>query len=47
MTAQQISFKENLEKLYVSQSGTVEHLSHMNSYEMWEKYMPPVLTVES
>ena len=47
ITAQQLTYKEELEKLYKSQSATIEKLSHMNEYEIWEEYMPQVLTIES
>ncbi|WP_124101187.1 PIG-L family deacetylase [Ruminococcus sp. Marseille-P6503] len=47
ITAQQLTYKEELEKLYKSQSETIKKLSHMNEYEIWEEYQPPVLTVES
>lgn len=46
ITAQQLAYKEELERLYKSQSATIEKLSHMNEYEMWEEYKPSVVTVE-
>lgn len=46
ITAQQLAYKEELEKLYESQSKTIKKLSHMNEYEMWEEYKPSVVTVE-
>ena len=38
ISPQQLSEKERLEKIYVSQKNTVAMFSHMNSFEMWEKY---------
>ena len=38
MTDEQIRFKEDLLKLYESQSGTIKKLSHMNPYENWTEY---------
>ena len=35
MTEEQISFKEDLLKLYESQSGTIKKLCHMDPYENW------------
>ncbi|MBR4554497.1 MAG: PIG-L family deacetylase [Ruminococcus sp.] len=38
ITDDQLKFKEYLLTLYKSQSGTIEGLSHMNPYEMWQTY---------
>lgn len=38
ISQKQLEYKENLEKIYESQSETIEKLSHMNKYEVWTKY---------
>ncbi len=45
ISAQQLKFKEKLEKIYISQTDTVQKLGHMNDYEMWEIYDEPLFTI--
>ena len=38
ISPQLLKRKEEILKLYESQKKVVKNLSHMNKYEMWEKY---------
>ena len=37
LSVEQLKYKEDLLKLYESQSGTIKKLEHMNSFENWTK----------